>query len=48
MIHEKFLHQGVLTRLFNEPKSLRFGLPGVEIEWNRLDKALSDIDIMRP
>ncbi len=32
--------QGVLIRLFDEPSSLRFGLPGKELEWQKLTAAL--------
>lgn len=33
--------QGILTRLFNQPDSLRLGLPGSESEWQRLASALA-------
>lgn len=33
--------QGILTRLFLEPPSLRFGLPAREPDWQRLEQALS-------
>ncbi|AKJ95140.1 threonine-phosphate decarboxylase [Thioalkalivibrio versutus] len=32
--------QGILVRRFDEPGSLRFGLPGQEYEWKRLEQAL--------
>ncbi|OOC50934.1 threonine-phosphate decarboxylase CobD [Thioalkalivibrio versutus] len=32
--------QGILVRRFDEPGSLRFGLPGPEHEWKRLEQAL--------
>jgi len=32
--------QGILTRLFGDPASLRFGLPGNEQAWLRLETAL--------
>jgi len=38
---EKLACQGILVRLFDCPPSLRFGLPGTESEWQRLDAALS-------
>jgi cobalamin biosynthesis protein CobC len=41
-IHERLARQGVLTRLFMEPASLRFGLPGAQIDWARLDQALGN------
>jgi cobalamin biosynthetic protein CobC len=43
IIHERFARQGILTRLFIAPMSLRFGLPGTEADWFRLDSALSAI-----
>ncbi|MBU6296657.1 MAG: threonine-phosphate decarboxylase [Alphaproteobacteria bacterium] len=42
--HEQLAGQGILTRLFEAPASLRFGLPGTEPEWQRLQAAL---DAMR-
>lgn len=39
-LHDALARQGILTRLFNEPASLRFGLPGIEDEWDRLELAL--------
>ncbi len=39
-IHHKLAQQGILTRLFEAPASLRFGLPGSEAEWQRLQQAL--------
>lgn len=33
--------QGILVRCFDEPSSLRFGLPGGEEEWRRVEGALS-------
>ena len=41
MIHEQLAQQGILTRLFDHPHSIRFGLPGNESDWKRLDTALS-------
>lgn len=40
-IHARLAEQGILTRLFEMPSGLRFGLPGNETEWLRLDAALS-------
>jgi cobalamin biosynthetic protein CobC len=40
-IHVRLAEQGVLTRLFETPSGLRFGLPGHDIEWARLAAALS-------
>ena len=42
-IHENLARQGILTRFFSAPISLRFGLPGTEIEWGRLNQALTGI-----
>lgn len=39
-IHEALARSGVLTRLFESPASVRFGLPGAEPEWQRLEAAL--------
>jgi cobalamin biosynthetic protein CobC len=41
-IHEKLARQGILTRLFTEPASLRFGLPGTEAGWARLEEVLAN------
>ncbi len=41
-IHERLARQGILTRLFTEPASLRFGLPGAEAGWARLDQTLAN------
>lgn len=35
--------RGILIRLFAHPKSLRFGLPGEDGEWQRLAKALASL-----
>lgn len=42
-LHEALARCGVLTRLFREPHSLRFGLPGSEPDWQRLDEALREV-----
>jgi cobalamin biosynthetic protein CobC len=39
--HERLARQGILTRLFTEPASLRFGLPRDETDWARLETALT-------
>lgn len=39
-LHEALARRGVLTRLFLDPPSLRFGLPGREADWERLAAAL--------
>lgn len=38
---EQLARQGVLVRYFDTPQALRFGLPGSEDDWQRLDEALS-------
>ncbi len=39
-LHQALARQGILTRLFDEPPSLRLGLPGSETDWARLEAAL--------
>lgn len=43
-LHDNLARLGILTRLFSEPSSLRFGLPGDEADWRKLDEALSRIN----
>ncbi|MHC8367897.1 threonine-phosphate decarboxylase CobD [Pseudomonas sp. ZT5P21] len=38
-LHEFMARRGILLRLFAHNSSLRFGLPGEEADWNRLDQA---------
>ncbi len=40
-VHDALARQGILTRLFSAPQSLRFGLPAEELHWQRLEYALS-------
>jgi cobalamin biosynthesis protein CobC len=40
-VHESLARRGILTRLFATPRSLRFGLPGREPDWQRLESALA-------
>ncbi|MGP1664536.1 MAG: threonine-phosphate decarboxylase CobD [Rhodanobacter sp.] len=40
--HHALATRGILTRLFNTPASLRFGLPGDEAAFGRLDVALGE------
>jgi cobalamin biosynthetic protein CobC len=42
-LHGALARRGILTRLFEDPPSLRFGLPGNEDAWRRLDAALTDV-----
>jgi cobalamin biosynthetic protein CobC len=39
-IYQSLARRGILIRLYNQPNSLRFGLPGREIDWRRLQEAL--------
>ncbi len=39
-VHQQLAQQGIWTRLFTKPTSLRFGLPKDESEWQRLSQAL--------
>lgn len=41
-LHDALARRGILTRLFEDPPALRFGLPGDEAGWQRLDSALAD------
>lgn len=43
MIHQQLARQGVFTRLFLQPKSLRFGLPKTEQDWQHLTTALQGL-----
>ncbi|MFZ2303136.1 MAG: threonine-phosphate decarboxylase CobD [Gallionella sp.] len=40
-VHEQLAQQSILTRLFDQPASVRFGLPRDEAQWARLAKALN-------
>lgn len=42
-IHKMLAQQGILTRLFSDPSSLRFGLPSTAADWSRLNQALTGI-----
>ncbi len=41
--YERLARQGILTRLFADPPSLRFGLPHHEPDWTRLATALKSV-----
>ena len=45
-LHRHLAQHAVLTRLFDEPPSLRFGLPGDEADWARLVAALRDLRVV--
>lgn len=40
--------RGILVRCFSEPSGLRFGLPGTESAWRRLERALMELCAGRP
>ena len=42
-MHQRIARFGILTRLFVEPSSLRFGLPGSENDWDRLNDTLGQV-----
>ena len=42
-MHDELARRGILTRYFDHPPSLRFGLPGVETDWRRLAAALAQL-----
>jgi len=42
-VHQHLAQQGILTRLFDAPPSVRFGLPRDEAQWVRLAEALGGI-----
>jgi cobalamin biosynthesis protein CobC len=44
-IHESLARAGILTRLFESPASVRFGLPGREEDWRRLEAALHALPV---
>lgn len=39
-LHQVLARAGILTRLFDQPPALRFGLPATEADWFRLEHAL--------
>lgn len=43
IIYNKLAQHGVLTRLFTQPLSLRFGLPKDESQWLQLEKGLKQV-----
>ncbi|MHB8741568.1 MAG: threonine-phosphate decarboxylase CobD [Sulfuricaulis sp.] len=43
VLHEQLARRGILTRLFEAPMSLRFGLPGSDSDWARLTVALATV-----
>ncbi len=49
-LHHRLASQGILTRLFDTPASIRFGLPKDEAAWQRLSQAMNhrNIQELRP
>ncbi|MEE9412674.1 MAG: threonine-phosphate decarboxylase CobD [Methylococcales bacterium] len=43
MLHEHLAKLGILTRLFSQPSSLRFGIPGNQADWQRLETTLARV-----
>lgn len=41
-LYEFLAQRGILTRLFKDPASIRFGLPRQEADWERLEQALKE------
>jgi cobalamin biosynthetic protein CobC len=44
-VHQQLAQQGILTRLFEQPASVRFGLPRDEAQWARLFLAFESTKI---
>lgn len=44
-LHEQLAQSGILTRLFSHNSSLRFGLPQTDYDWQRLQLALSTLEV---
>lgn len=42
-LHEQLARHGILVRVFSEPESLRFGLPGTQTQWERLAHVLREV-----
>lgn len=46
ILHQQLAQQGILTRLFDEPSSIRFGLPKNRAEWQRLAHTLASLRLL--
>ncbi len=46
-LHAALARRGILTRLFDAPAALRFGLPADEAGWQRLERALAELAAAR-
>ncbi len=44
--HEALARHGILTRYFAAPSSIRFGLPGGETDWQRLENVLGELNMV--
>ncbi|NQY27371.1 MAG: threonine-phosphate decarboxylase [Piscirickettsiaceae bacterium] len=44
-LHQQLAQQGIFTRLFLQPQSLRFGLPKSEQDWQRLNIVLQGLSV---
>ncbi|MEY4591482.1 MAG: hypothetical protein RIR18_377 [Pseudomonadota bacterium] len=42
-LYQQFAQQGILVRHYAETNTLRFGLPGLEPEWQRLAKVINNV-----
>jgi cobalamin biosynthetic protein CobC len=42
-IEQACAERGILVRRFDQPAALRFGLPGSEAQWQRLEQCLKEI-----
>jgi cobalamin biosynthetic protein CobC len=42
-LQDRLARAAILVRAFDEPPSLRFGLPGTEAAWQRLEDALATL-----
>ena len=45
-IHHQLAQQGIYTRLFDQPQSLRFGLAKTEDDWQRLSTAIQGLTVI--
>lgn len=46
-MQQQLAQQGIWVRRFESPASLRLGLPGRECEWQRLERALLQLELQR-
>ncbi len=46
-LHQQLAQHAILTRLFTQPSSIRFGLPANELAWGQLETALQTLDLGR-